>query len=168
MVRVRADQLRYLPIVPILIVLANLGDHMHLRVHHYMYALLAIPVLSLPNRVSLFLQAMMLGLFLDGVGRWGWASIVETTDSVRPLNPGAYPELDPDMSQLRGDANAGTFTPSFLNASDASSVSWTALNETYTQEGITGFSLIVDDIQRFFDVQNNSECPVIASERVND
>lgn len=55
---------------------------MHLRIHHYMYALLAIPVLSLPNRVSLFLQAMMLGLFLDGVGRWGWASIVETTDSV--------------------------------------------------------------------------------------
>lgn len=90
----QADWVRYLPIVPILIVLANLGDDQHLRIHHYMYALLAIPVLSLPNRVSLFFQAMMLGLFLDGVGRWGWASIVETTDSVCPqslhlLNVGA-------------------------------------------------------------------------------
>ena len=81
----KADEGRYLPIVPILIVLANLGEDQHLRIHHYMYALLAMPVLSLPNRVSLFFQAMMLGLFLDGVGRWGWASIVETTDSVRSL-----------------------------------------------------------------------------------
>jgi hypothetical protein len=27
---------------------------------------------------------MLFGLFLDGVGRWGWASIVESGDSVRP------------------------------------------------------------------------------------
>jgi hypothetical protein len=85
---------RYLPLVPILIVLANLGDNHHLRLHHYIYALVGIPVLSLPNRVSLFLQAMLFGLFLDGVGRWGWASIVETTDSVS-----FYPAI-PSYGQL--------------------------------------------------------------------
>jgi len=78
---------RYLPLVPILIVLANLGNGYHLRLHHYIYALVGIPVLSLPNRVSLFLQAMLFGLFLDGVGRWGWASIIESTDSVCPTSP---------------------------------------------------------------------------------
>lgn len=50
-----------------------------------MYALIAFPVLSLPNRISLALQAFMLGLFLDGVGRWGWAGLIEQTSSVSIL-----------------------------------------------------------------------------------
>lgn len=144
---------RYLPIVPILIVLANLGNNYYLRLHHYIYSLVAIPVLSLPNRVSLFLQAMLFGLFLDGVGRWGWASIVESGDSVRPF-PGVLSVAD---GQLLGDSNAGTYTPSFLNTSTATQVSWTGLNETYTEVGITGFSLIIDDVQRLFDVRNSSK-----------
>jgi hypothetical protein len=71
----------YLPLVPLLIVLACIPNYT-LRIHHYLYTFAAIPVLSLPNRVSLFGQAFMLGLFLDGVGRWGWASIIEQTTSV--------------------------------------------------------------------------------------
>jgi hypothetical protein len=59
--------------------------------------------------------------------------------------------------QLLGDSNAGTYTPSFSNTSTSTQVSWTGLNETFTEAGISGFSLIVDDIQRLFDVQNSSE-----------
>jgi hypothetical protein len=76
----RADD-RYLPLVPILIVLAFIPDYT-LRLHHYLLATAALPVLSLPNRVSLFGQAFALGLFLDGASRWGMASIVEYTASV--------------------------------------------------------------------------------------
>lgn len=65
-----------------------------------MYALLAIPVLSLPNRVSLFFQAFMLGLFLDGVGRWGWASIVETTDSVSASHVLSVPTTSADKASF--------------------------------------------------------------------
>jgi hypothetical protein len=72
---------RYIIAVPILLVLAFIPGYT-LRFHHYMYALIAFPVLSLPNRVSLALQAFMLGLFLDGVGRWGWAGLIEQTSSV--------------------------------------------------------------------------------------
>lgn len=36
-------------------------------------------------------------------------------------------------------------------------MSWAGLNETYIDAGITGFSLIVDDIQRVFGIQNNSK-----------
>lgn len=74
---------RYLPFLPILLILSNIPSYT-LRLHHYLLALLAIPVLSLPNRLSLVLQAFMLGLWLDGVGRWGWASFLEKTSSVRP------------------------------------------------------------------------------------
>lgn len=72
---------RYIVLVPVLIVLAFVPDYT-LRLHHYLLATIAIPVSSLPNRVSLFGQAFALGLFLDGVGRWGWASILEYTASV--------------------------------------------------------------------------------------
>lgn len=72
---------RYLPLAPILIVLAFIPDYT-LRLHHYLLATAAIPVLSLPNRVSLAGQAFALGLFLDGAGRWGMASILEFTASV--------------------------------------------------------------------------------------
>lgn len=77
---------RYLPLVPVLIVLANIPDY-SIRLHHYLYALIAIPVLSLPNRVSLAGQAFMLGIFLDGVGRWGWDGLIEYSASVRRPPP---------------------------------------------------------------------------------
>jgi hypothetical protein len=81
MVRAGVAHDRYIVLVPILIILAFIPDYT-LRLHHYLLATIAIPVLSLPNRVSLFGQAFALGLFLDGVGRWGWASILEYTASV--------------------------------------------------------------------------------------
>jgi len=64
-----------------MVILANIPGYT-LRLHHYLYTLAALPVLSLSNRVSLFGQAFALGLFLDGVGRWGWASIIQNTGSV--------------------------------------------------------------------------------------
>ena len=81
-VRLALTIVRYFPLVPIMIILANISSYT-LRLHHYLYTLAALPVLSLPNRVSLFGQAFALGLFLDGVGRWGWASILQATASVR-------------------------------------------------------------------------------------
>jgi len=79
-----AHYLRYIVLVPILVILAIIPDYT-LRLHHYLLAIIAIPVMSLPNRVSLFGQAFALGLFLDGVGRWGWDSILEYTASVSIL-----------------------------------------------------------------------------------
>jgi hypothetical protein len=100
---------------------------------------------------------MLFGLFLDGVGRWGWASIVESTDSVcTPTDLCSWADR-----QLRGDSNAGTYIPSFSNTSTSTQVSWTGLNETYIDVGISGFSLIIDDIQRVFDVQNSSKSMAI-------
>ncbi|TXT12931.1 hypothetical protein VHUM_01332 [Vanrija humicola] len=117
---------RYLPLVPILIVLANLGHHSYLRPHHYLLCLAAFPVLSLPNRISLWAQAFCLGFFLDGVGRWGWASIVQ------------------GFAELVGDANLGTMRPALVASGAA--LSWTPINDTLSAAGFTGVSLLVDDM----------------------
>lgn len=122
----------YLPLVPILILLALIGDGYHLRLHHYMLSLLGLPVLSLPNRVSIAGQGFLLAFFLDGVGRWGWASILEHEE------------------HLRGDSAAGTHTPIFTNSTPTSPsqyefIDWTEPNRT-ALHGHVAYSVLFDDV----------------------
>ncbi|KAL7420916.1 hypothetical protein Q5752_004870 [Cryptotrichosporon argae] len=129
--------IRYFPLLPICLVLDNLGHGLVFRLHHYVMALAAFPIVSLPNRVSLFFQAFCLGLFLDGIGRWGWDSLVETASS------------------LAGDSVTGSPVPTFLNAS-AATISWTPLNSSLADAGLTAFSLLVDDILWTANATSNS------------
>lgn len=52
------------------------------RLHHYVFAMLLIPGTAFPTRISALLQAFLLGMFLDGVSRWGFASILQTAAEV--------------------------------------------------------------------------------------
>ena len=71
--------------------------------------------------------------------------------------------------QLLGDANAGTYIPEFTMSNMTSQipaqVSWSGLNGTLSELGFTGFSLIIDDIQRLFNVSETSEsAPFLAKD----
>ncbi|KAI5281868.1 hypothetical protein KEM54_003098, partial [Ascosphaera aggregata] len=56
-----------------------------LRIHHYILALLLMPGTSFPTRPSIFYQGLLLGLFINGVARWGFASIIETPSMLGEL-----------------------------------------------------------------------------------
>ncbi|OCF45580.1 hypothetical protein I317_00482 [Kwoniella heveanensis CBS 569] len=130
--------IRYIGLIPLIIVLAVIPGFT-LRPHHYLLALIAIPVLSLPNRISLFGQAFALGLFLDGVGRWGWDGLIQVTSS------------------LLGDADAGTLVPEFWkNATTSSKLWWDPINSVDGVFNVTGFSVLVDDMQRFSNFTNST------------
>ncbi|WVN86050.1 uncharacterized protein L203_101208 [Cryptococcus depauperatus CBS 7841] len=121
--------IRYLPLIPIFIVLSFIPDY-SLRPHHYMLALLAIPLLSLPNRVSLCLQAFMLGLYLDGVCRWGYASILESNES------------------LLGDADSGSWVPEFWqNSSTSTMLYWSGIGNDLKSANVSEYSILLNDIQ---------------------
>ncbi|WVQ72683.1 hypothetical protein IAR50_002243 [Cryptococcus sp. DSM 104548] len=135
---VRYYLIRYLPLVPILIILANIPNY-SLRLHHYLLALAAIPVLSLPNRVSLFWGAFMLGLWLDGVGRWGWDSILQET------------------TLLLGDANSGSYTPIFWeNITSSTTLGWSPITDDLKTANVTGYSLLVNDMQIYNNYTDSS------------
>lgn len=120
---------RYLPLLPILVVLANLGHDYYLRLHHYLLSLAGIPVMSLPNRISLFGAAFCLGFFLDGSGRWGWASIVE----------GGW--------SLLGDAASGSAMPEVSSVVGPNGyISWPAINATLIAQGILSVAVLFDDV----------------------
>ena len=131
-----------------------------LRLHHYLLAIAAIPVLSLPNRVSLAGQAFALGLFLDGVGRWGWDSILEYTASVSYtfflLSRGCLAD-----NKLLGDAAAGTGVPVFVaNMSSSENISWFPITPALFEETYNGVAVIVDDILRAGNITGSSMCCV--------
>lgn len=71
----------YTLISGILVLLAFLPG-LTLRIHHYIFALLLIPGCSTRGWTAYVFQGLLLGLFLSGVARWGYASIAETNFSL--------------------------------------------------------------------------------------
>ena len=52
---------------------------LNLRIHHYVLALLLLPGTGIQTRPSLLYQGILLGLFINGVARWGFDSILQTS-----------------------------------------------------------------------------------------
>lgn len=66
---------------------------MNVRIHHYILAMLLLPGTAFQNRPSLFYQGLLVGLFINGIARWGFDSILQTP------------------AELLGDAQQGTLLP---------------------------------------------------------
>ncbi|KAF9894554.1 hypothetical protein FE257_006439 [Aspergillus nanangensis] len=60
------------------IVALVLVPHMNLRIHHYILSLLFLPGTTLQTRPSLLYQGLLVGLFVNGIARWGFDSILQT------------------------------------------------------------------------------------------
>ena len=55
-----------------------------LRLHHYIVALMLLPVTAFPTRLSAVYQAFLLGLVVNDGAAFGWDSILQTANEVRP------------------------------------------------------------------------------------
>lgn len=105
-----------------------------LRIHHYILALLLLPGCRVTTRPSLFFQGILLGLFINGVARWGFAGIVETPTS------------------LQGDGLYYSIVPRFqpapeINAKNAT-VYWNMTEAISGRYPIEGVSLLINDVER--------------------
>ncbi|CAO2649080.1 Nn.00g100290.m01.CDS01 [Neocucurbitaria sp. VM-36] len=102
---------------------------LNLRIHHYILALLLLPGTALQTRVSLLCQGLLVGLFVNGIARWGFDAILQTA------------------AALRGDAQLGSGVPSILEPM----VNGTSI--TFMWEGLLrgyeGVSVLVNDVERF-------------------
>ncbi|RMZ79573.1 hypothetical protein DV736_g6679, partial [Chaetothyriales sp. CBS 134916] len=108
-----------------------------LRLHHYIIALLLLPGTSMQTRPSLLYQGILLGLFVNGIARWGFASVLETPDA------------------LRGDGTFGSLTPVVsIPSISLATVSDAVSNISFTWEPppasahINGISVLVNDVER--------------------
>lgn len=128
---------------------------LRLRIHHYILAILLMPGTAFPTRPSLIYQGLLLGLFINGVARWGFASIIET--------PAALGELAPGRSGTHGWW--GSSYPNITDSSVEISLPDVGSNETYRGNGnitialwehermtklaVDGVSVLLNDVERW-------------------
>lgn len=106
---------------------------LNLRIHHYILALLLLPGTSMQTRPALLYQGILVGLFINGIVRWGFDPVLQTA------------------AALQGDAQKDTrlpliTTPSINLAHNLSTISFSWLPPPEPYDGI---SVLVNDVERF-------------------
>ncbi|RHZ74303.1 hypothetical protein CDV55_109104 [Aspergillus turcosus] len=105
--------------------------HMNLRIHHYILSLLFLPGTTLQTRPSLLYSGLLMGLFINGIARWGFDSILQTPAALL------------DGAQL-GSALPQIGAPLVVSAQE---IVFTFLENLTDQAD--GISVLVNDVQRF-------------------
>ncbi|KAL6849817.1 hypothetical protein ACO1O0_009362 [Amphichorda felina] len=123
------------------IVISLLLPGLNLRLHHYILALLLLPGTSLQTRPSLVYQGLLIGLFINGIARWGFDSVLQTPDALQgdaqlgtelPIIP--PPVIDLANSTITGGGGVSNIT-----------FSW----EPPAEAQFDGISILVNDVERF-------------------
>ncbi|KAH6611055.1 lccl domain containing [Trichoderma cornu-damae] len=110
---------------------------LQLRLHHYILGLLLLPGTSLQTRPSLLYQGLLVGLFINGIARWGFDPVLET--------PAA----------LQGDAQKGSLLPTipppviYIGEGQHSTSNITFTWNKPVSETYDGISILVNDVERF-------------------
>lgn len=112
-----------------------------LRLHHYIIALVLLPACAFPTRLGLVYMAFLLGMFANGVGRWGFDGLLQ------------------DNAVVQGDATRGTGRPTFNTSSDTwrasdGVVRWNAIDSEQDADW-DGYALLVDDVLRYQGAQTS-------------
>jgi len=127
--------LRYLGIYGIFIgaiLFCLLIPGVNLRIHHYILALLLLPGTNLQTRRSLLYQGILLGLFVNGVARWDFDSVLQTSEA------------------LRADAELNSEVPTSLMPLIESGVDGLVVKFTWNPppDIMDGISVMVNDVER--------------------
>ncbi|KAJ5050776.1 uncharacterized protein L3040_002647 [Drepanopeziza brunnea f. sp. 'multigermtubi'] len=115
------------------ILLCLLIPGLSLRIHHYILALLLLPGTSMQTRPALLYQGLLVGLFINGIARWGFDPVLQT------------------LNALRGDAQHNSKLPiipppNITMGEETSKISFSWLTPP---EPFDGISVLVNDVERF-------------------
>ncbi|KAL2137138.1 hypothetical protein VTI74DRAFT_8770 [Chaetomium olivicolor] len=125
--------------------------NLHLRLHHYVLALLLLPGTAAQTRLSLICQGLLLGLFVNGVARWGFESILQTADALRGdagFGGVLLPEVVPPL--VHWDSAAGSRAGGMEIW-----FKWKALAAEMVEaargsgRALEGVSVLVNDVERY-------------------
>jgi hypothetical protein len=141
-IRIEGIMPKYLVIYAILIgglLLLITVPGLNLRIHHYILALLLLPGTRLQMRPSLLYQGLLVGFFINGIARWGFDPILQTS------------------FELRGEAPIGTILPTILPPIVHTNVGLDIQpNITFqwvfpgnATRAFDGISILVNDVERF-------------------
>lgn len=107
---------------------------LELRLHHYILSLLLLPGTAIQTRPSLVYQGFLIGLFINGIARWNFDSVLQTAEA------------------LRGDGEIGSLLPSILSPNithgpDLLSLALSWVTPPVPSQ-VDGISILVNDVER--------------------
>ena len=140
-IRISGNMPRYLAIyatILLSLLIFMLLPGLRLRIHHYILALVFMPGTGFQTRPGLIYQGLLLGLFINGVARWGFASIVQTPTALGESGGGGegswWGANAPNVSAIVGpDVSNITFN-------------WGPMP---TDRSIDGVSILINDVERW-------------------
>lgn len=142
-IRVSGNMPKYLAIygtmVLALIILLVLPV-LRLRIHHYILAMLFIPGTFTQIRPCLAYQGLLLGLFINGVARWGFASIVQTPGALGEAGAGG------DGDGIWWGATSPNVTATVGPKASNITFAWGPLP---SDSPVDGVSILVNDVERW-------------------
>lgn len=127
---------------------------LRLRIHHYILAILLMPGTAFPTRPSLIYQGLLLGLFINGVARWGFASIIETPaalgEAPGPEGPhgwwgATYPNIT-DSSVMINLPDKGS-DEEYRGNGNITIALWE--HQRMADLGVDGVTVLVNDVERW-------------------
>ena len=102
-----------------------------LRLHHYVISLALLPGCAFPTWISQLCSAFLFGMFINGIGRWGFDGLLQ------------------DVKTIQGDATGNSALPSFaMNASTSPLIQWDPIPASISGSW-DSFALLVDDVMRY-------------------
>ena len=135
-----------------LIILLSLPG-LRLRIHHYILSILLMHGTAFPTRPSVIYQGLLLGLFVNGVARWGFASIVETPAALGE-SPGGHagwwgatqPNITNSSVKISlPDVN--TTTTTYRGNGNITFSLWE--HHRMARLGVDGATVLVNDVERW-------------------
>lgn len=123
-------QLRVYALLVTVVLILLAVPNMNLRIHHYILALLLLPGTTLQTRPSLLYQGILVGLFINGIARWGFDPILQTSSV---LLAGARLGTNPPNIDPPDQVNNGSLVFSFPDLAARAD----------------GISVLVNDVERF-------------------
>lgn len=106
---------------------------LNLRIHHYILALLLLPGTSMQTRPALLYQGILLGFFINGIARWGFDPVLQTSGALQgdAQHQSRLPKIPP---------------PDITIGQAVSSIKFSWLPPP---EPFNGISVLVNDVERF-------------------
>ncbi|KAH0848134.1 LCCL domain containing protein [Fonsecaea pedrosoi] len=144
-IRISGNMPKYLAIygaMALTLIIFLLLPNLRLRIHHYILAMVFMPGTFTQTRACLAYQGLLLGLFINGIARWGFASIIQTPAALGEANGGGGSGSPGSWWGAKSPNVTAVVAPDISNIT----FNWGPLPK---DSGVDGVSILINDVERW-------------------
>ena len=144
-IRVSGNMPKYLAIyggIALVLIILLVLPNERLRIHHYILAIVFMPGTFTKTRSCLAYQGLLLGLFINGIARWGFSSVIQTPAALGEANSGGNNGSPGSWWGAKSPNVTAIVAPDISNIT----FNWENLP---IDSGVDGVSILINDVERW-------------------